>query len=303
MVTKITTLAGTGKDIHEFCADWIERLTIPLCDFRQIEIMILRLDRFHPFISGNKWLKLRLWIDKYRQGNYRGILTKGGPWSNHLHACGNACCHYQIPMKAVIKGHSGQKTATLQDLQNWNIQTEFTNRATYYDESYWTEQAKKEGYLYIPMGGEGPEGIAGVADWFSKNITGSYEYTFCAVGTGTTIAGIAQSTLNSKNLIGVDPGTGDKKMMDRFVSIQQNNPGKNIEGIPFPGKFGKITPEIREIMERWNTVHRVPLDFVYTAPLALVLEQMLTTDRIADGSKILFVHTGGLQGNRSLYPA
>ncbi len=300
MVTKITTLTGTGQDISEFSEDWIETLPVSEYEARQIRIDVLRLDRFHPFISGNKWLKLKHWMEKKERGGYKGILTKGGPWSNHLHACGYACQLSQIPMKAIIKGHPSQKTATIQDLQNWNIELEFTNRSAYYDESLWEEQAQKEGFLYIPMGGEGKEGETGVAEWFSQNIVSCYDYTFCAVGTGTTVTGIAQSSLSTKNLVAVDPGTGDEKLADRLLNLQQKNPEKRIEWVRFQGKFGKITPEIRAVMARWEESYKIPLDFVYTAPLALAMEQMLTTRQIRDGSKVLFVHTGGLQGNRSL---
>ncbi len=275
-------------------------LQVPEWEEREISLSILRLDRFHPFISGNKWLKLSLWMEKFHKRSYRGILTKGGTWSNHLHACGYACYKKNIPMRAIIKGSPLQETATIKDLKTWNTALEFVNRTAFYNETQWELMAEKQGYLYIPMGGDGPEGAAGVEKWFNEAKLPCYDFTFCAAGTGTTATGIAKSTLITKNLVVIEPGTGDESLTQRFIDLNQTYPQKNINLIHFPGKFGKITPAIRECINKWQQQYEVPLDFVYTAPLALAMEQMINSDQIPNGSKILFVHTGGLQGNRSI---
>lgn len=284
----------------DFCKEWIDILHIPEWEDRKISLSVLRLDRFHPFISGNKWLKLSLWMEKFQAGTYQGILTKGGNWSNHLHACGYACYAKKIPLTAIVRGNSTQETATLNDLKNWNTKLEFVNRTEYYNEDHWQKIANGQGYLYIPMGGDGPEGATGVEKWFNEAKLPCYDFTFCAAGTGTTATGLAKSCLTTRNLVVIEPGTGDESLTQRFIDLNQTYPQKNIHLIHFPGKFGKITPAIRECMNRWRQQHEVPLDFVYTAPLALAMEQMVNSDQIPNGSNILFVHTGGLQGNRSI---
>jgi 1-aminocyclopropane-1-carboxylate deaminase len=284
---------------HDFLTmEWIQKVNFSMPANVGLQVEMLRLDLIHPQISGNKWLKLHYWLEKFGAGKYSGILTLGGPWSNHLHACGYACHKENIPMKALVKGYTGMENAMLSDLQLWGCNVEFVTRQQFFDITYAEQIAKKENYLLIPMGGEGPEGEAGVISWFHQLPHSYYDYIFCSVGTGTTLSGIAKSNLSCKNLIGVDPGTGDKNLMEKISGLDDFN-SKRISLEKGGDKMGMLTPEISAFMQEWLAKTGIPLDFVYTAPMCKTFVKMAESGQLMPGSRVLLVHTGGLQGNRS----
>ena len=285
---------------HDFLAsDWLQKVNLNYPGTSGIQMEMLRLDLIHPLISGNKWLKLHYWLKKFREGNYSGILTLGGPWSNHLHACGYACFQEKIPMMAFIKGYAGMNNAMLQDLIRWGCTHKFINRHQFFDNTFAEQIAEKENYLLIPMGGNGQEGEAGVIDWFNQLPLPYYDYIFCSVGTGTTLAGIAKSTISCKKLIGVDPGTGDKNLPERVLRLNNIIGGKRVSLENGGDKMGKRTSESSAFMQEWLAQTGIPLDFVYTAPMCKTFVKMAEAGQLVQGSSVLLVHTGGLQGNRS----
>ncbi len=278
---------------------WLQTLYSPGWEAQNLLVDMLRLDLIHPQISGNKWLKLEGWLTEFEKGSYQGIITTGGPWSNHLHACGYACHINSIPLKVVVKSTSGTSNPMLNDLEGWGVEQIPVNRALFFNSEYWKDYAQQHNFLWIPMGGEGMEGEQGITRWMNELPLEPYDYIFTAVGTATTLAGIAKSRLNFQHLIGVDPGTGDKELLNKMQEIQAEVPQKNIELIKCANRFGKLTEPIREIIYTWKTDHQVPLDFVYTAPLCLEFTQMVRNKKIETGSRTLLIHSGGLQGNRS----
>jgi 1-aminocyclopropane-1-carboxylate deaminase/D-cysteine desulfhydrase-like pyridoxal-dependent ACC family enzyme len=285
---------------HDFLTmEWIQKVNFSLPANIGLQVDMLRLDLIHPMISGNKWLKLHYWLEKFRAGNYNGILTPGGPWSNHLHACGYACHKENIPMKALVKGYAGMDNAMLGDLQLWGCKVEFVNRKQFFDTTYAEQIAKKENYLLIPMGGEGPEGEAGVISWFNQLPHSYYDYIFCSVGTGTTLSGIAKSNISCKNLIGMNPGTGDKSAEESVSQLNEDITGKMVTVEKGGDKMGKLTLEILAFMQEWLAQTGIPLDFVYTAPMCKTFVKMAASGQLLPESRVLLVHTGGLQGNRS----
>ena len=54
--------------------------------FRQNELRVdvLRLDKIHSEISGNKWFKLKYYLEKAKQTNKGTLVSFGGAYSNHL---------------------------------------------------------------------------------------------------------------------------------------------------------------------------------------------------------------------------
>ncbi|MCU0376406.1 MAG: hypothetical protein MUF24_13950 [Chitinophagaceae bacterium] len=279
---------------------YIEPCRFDATGMDRIKFDILRLDTLHPKVSGNKWLKLKPWLSRYAAGGYYGILTKGGPWSNHLHACSYACRALGIPLMAIIKGSESQPlTPTLQDLKKHKSYFIWVNHSTYKKEAPWQEMADNLQHLYIPMGGEGPEGISGVKQWFDTLQAPAYDYLLCAFGTGTTLLGIGQSALQCPNFITTDSGTRD---VQRLTALQQqlDAEGRRLIIQPALGKFGKVSDETIAFVKHWHKATGIVLDIVYTAPLLQLLLKLVADGTIPAGSRVLAVHTGGVQGNRSV---
>jgi 1-aminocyclopropane-1-carboxylate deaminase len=250
-------------------------------------------------ISGNKLLKLKGWLEKYDQGRCEGIITAGGPWSNHLHACAYACMLLNVPMKAIIKSNPNIQNPMIGDLRKWNVAIEFVNRADFYNDTYWQNTALEQNGLWIPMGGDGAAGEAGVTAFMNELPLPAYDYILTPVGTATTLSGIARSKLSFKKLLGFDPGTGDKLLDHKVNELNANDLSGEVRLITLKNKFGKLSTALFDCMKDWNLKTGITLDFVYTAPMCKAFVEMLEQDFFPEGSKILIVHTGGVQGNRS----
>lgn len=294
-------MLGKGLETlrHFLTKQWCHAVLHPAFLKGDIYVDILRLDIIHPLVSGNKWLKLQYWLEKYETGNFKGILTTGGPWSNHLHACGFACYTHHISMKAIVKAKHGMMTETLQDLVNWNCEIMYVNRTQYYDEVYWQSLAEEMEMLFIPMGGEGEEGAQGVTEWFNHLPLSAYDATYMAIGTGTTLLGMAESYFGAGDIFAFDPGTGDSSLKEKLQKISATL-GKKIVYHPSEIRFGHFDNTLKNFMESWHSYTQIPLDFVYTAPLCQYLLKQVIEGQFAPGKRVLIVHTGGLQGNRSL---
>ncbi len=280
--------------------EWIHRVHHPLLQAHGVVTDMLRLDRIHPFISGNKWLKLDYWMQRYQSGNYRGILTAGGPWSNHLHACAFACAQSGIPMQALVKGYAGMHTAMLQDLNDWNVQVRFTNRNAFYNRAAHEDYAGQHQLLYIPMGGDGHEGMQGVTSFFNRLPLEYYDLVCCAAGTGTTLAGIAASKHAFPQLTGYDPGTGDSRLTDRIRELLQACPSRQINLVHAGEKLGKPAAGLLIFLNSWQQQTGILLDVVYTGPMCRHFLEEVQSGKLTAGYRVLLVHTGGLQGNRSV---
>jgi 1-aminocyclopropane-1-carboxylate deaminase len=277
---------------------WCHAVMHPAFFAAGIHVDMLRLDLIHPLVSGNKWLKLQYWLEKYDTGKFKGIITSGGPWSNHLHACGFACKTNSIPMKAIVKARQDMKTATLNDLATWGCEIVFANRTKFYDEASWKLMAYEIGWLFIPLGGDGSEGVQGVTEWFSHLPLSAYDATLISIGTGTTLSGLAESSFDTGDIFAFDPGTGDGRLKEKLQKMAETT-GKKITYCPSESRFGHWDATLKDFMESWHHHTRISLDFVYTAPLCQSLLKQVNEGQFAPGKHVLLVHTGGLQGNRS----
>jgi 1-aminocyclopropane-1-carboxylate deaminase len=278
---------------------WVQKISLTISKKKGIDVFMLRLDKIHPLISGNKWLKLDYWLKKYKSGNFRGIITAGGPWSNHLHACAYACLLEKIPMMALVKGNPSLNNAMLNDLKDWGVEIAFVNKTEFYNPEYSHLLALQQHYLFIPMGGHGAEGETGVKEWFDKQQLPHFDYILCPIGTGTTLIGISQSNQSFRELWGMDPGTGDPELPQMIENLNHPPNSKKVKWVMAGKKMGKLTTELELYMQEWYGETAIPLDFVYTAPMCQSFLKMVTDGQFTPGSSVLLIHTGGLQGNRS----
>src|SRR4026209_2103175 len=153
-------------DIGKITTDEIH---IPLLQNKKVELDMLRLDKIHPVISGNKWFKLKYHLDNYNAANYKGILTFGGAWSNHIVATACACYVQKINCVGMIRGEKpAHLSATLTEAMKYGMELKFISRETYdqktSDQFLATITNQFPGYYIIPEGGAGKEGEKGAAE-------------------------------------------------------------------------------------------------------------------------------------------
>lgn len=278
---------------------WLQKISLDILRQKGLDVIMLRLDKIHPLISGNKWLKLDYWLKKFKAGNYRGILTAGGPWSNHLHACAYACFLEKISMTALVKGNSSSTNAMLNDMNTWGVEVKFIHKNDFYNPEYGYALALQQNDLFIPMGGHGPEGENGVKEWFNKQQLPHFDFILCPAGTGTTLSGIAQSNQSFHELWGMDPGTGDPKLPQMIDNLKQPIHHGKVKWVKAGKRMGKLAPELETFIQDWYRETAIPLDFVYTAPMCQTFLKLFNDGQFEIGSSVLLIHTGGLQGNRS----
>jgi 1-aminocyclopropane-1-carboxylate deaminase len=267
---------------------------------------VLRLDEVHPVISGNKWFKLVKYFSEAKASNRKWVATYGGAYSNHIVATAAAAQQYGLQSIGMIRGEiPKQLSPTLMEAQRYGMQLLFLSRTEYAEKiipSALCSLTHPDDVSIIPEGGYGSAGAAGIAEMLASYPVSEYDYLFVATGTGTTLAGIAMSTQHEQEVWGISVLKNNFSIEDEINHLL---PGvkKNKFKINYDYHFGgyaKYNEALIVFMNEWFESTGIPTDFVYTAKLFFAVHEMILSDTIKRGSRILVIHTGGLQGNRSL---
>jgi 1-aminocyclopropane-1-carboxylate deaminase len=280
----------------------VDKIDGPLPGSKNIHFEVLRLDKIHPVISGNKWFKLKYHLDNYNAGNYEGILTFGGAWSNHIIATAYTCHLKKISCVGIIRGEKPPRLSiTLEQARAYGMQLKFISRENYKqrsDDLFASIEKDYPNYYIIPEGGQGEPGEKGAAEIMDLVPANNYSHIVCAVGTGTMLKGIKKTISPNQEAVGIIVLKGwsvnNPAEKDDLVAKEKLFPGYHFGG------YAKYTNELLSFMNRFYQQTGIPTDFVYTGKLAFAIYDLLKKDHFAEGSKILMLHSGGLQGNASL---
>lgn len=281
----------------------VQTITDTLFESSGIHVDVLRLDQLHPVVSGNKWFKLKYYLQYAIANNKKTVATFGGAFSNHIIATAYACNKLQLNCTGFIRGETPkQYSQTLLDVTALNMQLEFLNR-----EAYKNKQAVIDAHpqtFFIPEGGFGMEGAEGAAEIIQlvPNLS-KYNYIICAVGTGTMLAGIANASLPHQQCIGVSVMKNNFSLnaaVDSLLNVAKDKTRIDILHDYHFGGYAKCTTELITFMNRVGKEHGLPLDFVYTAKAFYAVCHLSEKKYFPEGANLLFIHSGGLQGNRSL---
>ena len=272
-LTKITT-----DKIHEY-----------FLENKKVDLDVLRLDKIHPVISGNKWFKLKYHLDNFNAGNYKGIVTFGGAWSNHILATACACYLQKINCVGVIRGERPESpSTTLLEAIKYGIELKFISREDY----SWRKTDEFPDYYTIPEGGAGPDGEKGAGEILQHIDRNNYTHIACAVGTGTMFNGIKKALSPDQQLIGI-------VVLKGWKEEGKSNSAKLICDYHFGG-YAKSNAVLLGFMNDLFSATGIPTDIVYTGKLAYAIFDMIKKDHFLPASKIIMIHSGGLQGNASL---
>src|ERR1700744_1207958 len=180
-----------------------EPLRWPELAGKNISADILRLDRLHPVVSGNKWFKLKGYLQQALQLSGQPLLTFGGAWSNHLIATAYAARDMGLPAIGIVRGERPPTlSATLRAAMALGMQLEFISRRDYAqkEEPGFLRQLSDRypGACIIPEGGAGIMGITGSEDILRDIDAAGYTHILCAIGTGTTLLGLARASFSGQ---------------------------------------------------------------------------------------------------------
>ncbi len=276
-------------------------------NIKAVQWDVLRLDLIHPVISGNKYFKLRFYLEQAINAGHKGILTFGGAYSNHIMASAFAAKKAGISSIGIIRGEEpANLSPTLSDAKNLGMELIFTEREGFTAISRTKPEKLAEtypDYTTIPEGGYGEPGMLGAAGIHSLVPKAEYDWLACACGTGTMMAGLVHGSDPGQKILGVPVLKNYAEMEEDIRSLLPSS--RTLQEIHLEtnyhfGGYAKQTGELISFMNFFYHTYAIPTDFVYTAKLMFAINDLIHKGFFPGGSRILAIHSGGLQGNRSL---
>ncbi|USW93129.1 pyridoxal-phosphate dependent enzyme [Pseudomonas proteolytica] len=272
-----------------------------------VEVAVLRLDRIDPLISGNKWFKLTGHLAQARQAGATGIISLGGAYSNHLHALAAAGKRFDFPTVGLLRGHP-QDTPTVLDLKAFGMQLHWLGYGGYrarHEPDFWLPWRERYPHLHpVPEGGGGMTGALGCGVLVEQvrmqlHTLGwaDYDAWWLAAGTGTTLAGLVLEEAGAHPVYGAMAVPDDHGVAQNVRAIVQG--GYELLDAS-RGGFAKADPQLLAFIDTTGQASGLPLEPLYTGKALLALKQQIEAEFFAPGTRLVFVHTGGLQGRRGL---
>jgi 1-aminocyclopropane-1-carboxylate deaminase len=264
----------------------------------KIRADVLRLDTIHPVISGNKWFKLRYYIEQAIASGETTIVTFGGAWSNHIVAAAALCKMRGLHVYGIIRGEEPAVfSATLREARRLGMELLFMSRSEYNNKTV-PPGTIPGPYYIIPEGGYGDLGAKGAAT-ILDHCPPDYSHYCCAVGTGTMMAGLSRAVLAGQQVTGIAV-LRDVAGLEKNVAALAGATNWQIVHDYHHGGYAKHDPALLRFMNLFYRETNIPSDFVYTGKLFFAINDMVENDFFPPGSRLLLVHSGGLQGNASL---
>lgn len=289
----------------------LQWLQWPALDELGIRFALKREDLLHPHLSGNKLYKLYAHLRMASQSGYSRILTFGGAWSNHIYALAAAGQSLGLETRGVIRGERpSQLSATLRDAEAMGMQLHFISRADYRrkgETAFLAELQRELGPSYVvPEGGGDLLGATGCMALGRGLELLRQEQPFdtvcCAVGTGGTLAGLAAGLSQNVRVCGFSVLKGEGGLAGDVAELQAQLGESGaiwcLESRYHCGGYARCTNELAQFMQEFELQTDVKLDPVYTAKMMWGIMQKARAGEWPAGSRILALHSGGLQGRR-----
>ncbi len=276
-----------------------------LLDKTSIKLFIRREDLIHPFVSGNKFRKLKYNLLEAKKENHTTILTFGGAFSNHIAATAFAGKEGGFETIGVIRGEELaikiNENPTLKFAQECGMKFVFVTRENYRlktSEKFISELKQNLGAFYlVPEGATNEFGIKGCEEILSKEDS-FYDFICCAIGTGGTISGLINSSKSHQKVLGFPSLKGDFLKED-ICKFAKNNNWNLISDYHFGG-YGKVSEELIVFINDFYKKNVIPLDPIYTGKMVFGVIDLVYKNYFPKNSKILLIHTGGIQGIKGM---
>lgn len=271
-----------------------------------IKLWIKREDLLHPHISGNKYRKLRYNLEAAQDKGCSTLITFGGAYSNHIAATAAAGKEFGFKTIGVIRGDElvnimkskENINPTLSFAHKQGMQFKFIDRKSYRQKhtTEFKEKLKKEfgDFYLVPEGGTNVLAVEGCEEILNKE-DAKFDYICCAIGTGGTISGIINSLNNHQKVLGFPALKGDflSDVIKQYVRPTDNWHLKTDYNF---GGFAKINEELVHFINDFKKQTTLQLDPIYTGKMLYGIVDLHTKGYFEEDTKILAIHSGGLQG-------
>jgi 1-aminocyclopropane-1-carboxylate deaminase len=269
--------------------------------YADFELVIRREDLIHKYISGNKFRKLKYNILEAKKLNKKILLTFGGAYSNHIAATAFSGKKNEFETIGIIRGEELEKSIesnpTLSFAKSCGMKLIFISRENYRNKTNksFIESLKTEfgDFYLLPEGGTNDLAILGCEEILNPKDS-QYDYVCTAVGTGGTITGLINASYSHQKILGFPALKGDFLREDIRKFAKQKN-WDLITNYHFGG-YAKINLELVTFINEFKDKFNIPLDPIYTAKMVYGVLDLIDKDYFPEKSKILIIHTGGLQG-------
>jgi len=275
-----------------------QKITI---EYPNISLYIKREDLLHPLISGNKYRKLKYNLIQAKEENKTALLTFGGAFSNHILAVAAAGNEYGFKTIGVIRGEELQSkivdNPTLQKAQELGMSFEFVSRENYREKNnpkFIEELSEKFGDFYlIPEGGTNNLAVKGCEEILTETDE-TFDYVCCSVGTGGTISGLINCSKPGQQVLGF-PALKGEFLREDICRFATKANWDLITEYHFGG-YGKVSEELIRFINGFYQAYKIILDPIYTGKMVFGVIDLIRNGYFPENSKILMIHTGGLQG-------
>ena len=266
-----------------------------------VHVLVKREDLNHPFVSGNKWWKLKYNLEEAKRLGKKTILTFGGAYSNHIYATAAAASELQLNSIGIIRGDEVLPlNQTLQFAREKAMDLHFITREAYREktnaEFIQRLQATFGDFYLIPEGGTNDLAVKGCIEFANQISSLEFDYVCLPVGTGGTLGGVIQGTKKG-TVLGFSVLKGGKFLDEEVQKFTRKSSvdWKIIHDYHFGG-YGKTTPALMQFINDFERQYGIPLDQVYTGKMVFAVFDLISKNFFSRGSTILIIHTGGLQG-------
>jgi len=268
---------------------------------KNISLAIKREDLLHPFISGNKYRKLKYNLLAAQEQGYDTLLTFGGAYSNHIAAVAFTGKERGMKTIGIIRGEelhdNWQGNPTLEHAYSNGMRFKFVSRQTYKEKesSEFILKLKQQfgDFYLVPEGGTNALAVKGCEEILTEQ-DAEFDVICTCVGTGGTVAGLINSSHEHQRVFGFSALKGD--FLNKTIAEITTKDNWRLMTYYHFGGYAKVSLELIQFINRFKTDTGIPLDPIYTGKMLFGLFDMIKNDNFAKGTKILAIHTGGIQG-------
>jgi 1-aminocyclopropane-1-carboxylate deaminase len=264
-----------------------------------IRLFMKREDLNHPFISGNKWWKLKYNLEEAVRTGKTTLVTYGGAYSNHIYATAAAAFELKLRSIGIIRGEKHLAlNPTLSFAHRMGMELRYVSRSDYRSESMADKTTiHPEEHYFIPEGGSNRLAVKGVKE-FAEKINDDFDYLCCPVGTGGTLAGLIEGMPPSTKILGFSVLKGAEFLREEIKNLVEDKVNKSswdlIHDYHFGG-YAKATPALHRFISQFINDQNIPLEFIYTGKMMAGIYDLVDKGFFPRGATVLSVHTGGIR--------
>ncbi len=272
-----------------------------LFEEKELKVFVLRLDEGHPFISGNKWYKLKYNLEEFTLQKKEFLVTFGGAYSNHLVATASAGKELCIQTIGIVRGEelNENSNACLTFASSCGMKLIFVSREEYKrlrnNHSLVTRRlaALSSLLFFLPEGGSNELAVKGCEE-ITRQIAIDFDWLCCACGTGSTLAGMVRTLKGHQQAIGIAVLKGAEFLTQIVKEISASENNFQIMHNYHSGGYAKSTKELDEFCHVFMDRNHLAIEPVYTGKLFFGIYDLVKNDFFEKGKTIVVVHTGGV---------